>query len=82
MVGVVSARTEPLSTVQVAQATGVTYRMLDHWCRCGYIDGQEPWTGSGSRRRWTPEQVARVEQLARASKIKSTRLDELADLFS
>ena len=67
------------TTTQVTQITGATYRMLDHWARCGYIPGQCDPVGSGHRRRWTESQLDRVRLLAMASEIKNAPLDKLAD---
>lgn len=35
------------------QATGATYRQLDYWSRCGFIQQGRPAPGSGQQRRWT-----------------------------
>lgn len=85
MVGGGSARPEAgvMSTVDVCRATGASYRQLDHWVRCGYIDAHDvAAVGSGHHRRWNPDQVSRVRALVQAAEIKSTPLGELADLLS
>lgn len=71
-----------MSTVEVCRYTGATYRQLDYWWRCGYIDGAERVVGSGQRRQWTSAQVSRVEALVRAAGIRNLPLDELADLLA
>lgn len=71
-----------MSTTDVCRSTGATYRQVDHWCRKGYIDGVGSWVGSGHRRRFTRDQVGRVQALIRASQIKELPLDELADLLT
>ena len=48
-----------LSTMEVADLVGVSYRMLDYFLREGHITlacNQRP--GSGRRRTWTPDEVA------------------------
>jgi excisionase family DNA binding protein len=54
------------TTPQVAELTGATYRMIDHWTSRGFLP--ETATGSGSRRRFTEAEldtVRLVEQLLR-----------------
>lgn len=71
-----------LSSPQVVQQTGITYRELDHWARKGHISprlipGQgkrrhpdrDPNTpGSGHSRRWMPEEVAIIGTMVRLSR--------------
>lgn len=56
---------DTLTTAQVAQAAGVSTRQLDYLVSAGVIDPAwiEGTGGSGSRRRWAPEQV-KVVRLA------------------
>lgn len=50
-----------LSTSQVCAATGLTYRQLDYWVRCGAIEpAVSRASGSGSVRRWAPEQLRQL----------------------
>lgn len=48
------------STAEVCRLAGVTYRVLDYWCRCGTVRPERAARGSGSARRWTDQQVALV----------------------
>jgi len=75
----VHRRPGELSTQEVADAAGVTYRMVDYWCRKGLISGQEGGLGSGVRRSWTRAQMRRVELLATASWLKNATFDQLVD---
>lgn len=53
-----------LSTVAVANVTGATVRMIDHWARTGLIrpSGQDA-TGKGSRRRYTFQDIIVVRAI-------------------
>lgn len=53
------------STPEVCALTGLTYRQLDYWVRLGLIDPVVPAEGSGTRRRFSPEQVSALQVLAR-----------------
>lgn len=76
-------RVEPTtySTTEVAKMIGASYRQLDYWCRTGRIPGQPPGraTGSGNRRRWSEDDLARARVLMRASRYLN--LDAAAALF-
>lgn len=50
------------STQEVADLTGVSYRMLDYWLRQGIIAIDGNTSGSGSRRRWSCDEVARLKR--------------------
>jgi hypothetical protein len=52
-------------SAQVCRATGVSYRMLDYWCRIGLVHPSisQP-VGSGTVRRWSAEDVRRVRVAA------------------
>lgn len=63
-------------TIEVCRMTGATYRQLDYWCRTGKIPGLERGHGSGSRRRWTPEQITEVVLLLTASRMVNATLAE------
>jgi hypothetical protein len=60
-----------LSTHEVCKATGLTYRVLDYWCRTGVLEPHLPADGSGSRRAFTMRQcehlgvMAQVQQYLR-----------------
>lgn len=52
-----------ISATEVVERTGVTYRMLDYWVRCGAVTPAVPAAGSGTRREFTEEQVDHVREL-------------------
>jgi hypothetical protein len=52
-----------LSAREVCQATGVTYRQLDHWDSLGIIEPTIPAAGSGTQRRFNPAQVPVIQCL-------------------
>ena len=62
---------------------GLSYRMLDYWARTGRIPGQPigRGTGSGNRRRFTPDQIERVRKLMAASRLVNLTLDEAVELL-
>lgn len=74
---------ETYTTMEVVAMTGATYRQLDWWVRTGRIPGNGELVnvGSGHRRTWTGEQVARVELLLRASLLVNATLDEAVELL-
>lgn len=71
------------TTVEVCKMTGATYRQLDYWARTARVPGQPDGSsvGSGNRRRWTHEQVERVELLLRASELVNNNLDRAIELL-
>lgn len=50
------------STDEVAAATGVSFRMIHYWVRCGYVAGQRS-SGSGVPLTWTAEQVSIIRTM-------------------
>lgn len=63
-----------LTSNQVCQTVGITYRQLDYWVRTGAVDSPgNSHLGSGQRRVWSPEEVERlkvvVEQIRDAQMI-------------
>lgn len=58
-----TSTTTLLSTIEVCRRTGATYRQVDYWVRAGLVVPEVGATGSGSARRWTVEQVTRVNLL-------------------
>jgi hypothetical protein len=54
-----------ISSWRAADAAGITYRELDHWCRVGAIAPEVEAGGSGRARGWTVEQVEALCELAR-----------------
>jgi len=62
-----TVRLTGLSSDEVAEYAGITYRQLDHWLRRGYIPAPGTTsgeTGSGNRRRWTQAEADRVALMA------------------
>lgn len=59
---------EHLSSVQVCQEVGISYRQLDHWVRAGYLHPQlgMPNPGSGTARCFTRRDVTRLHAIRRA----------------
>lgn len=47
------AAVEVLTTPEVCQVAGATYRMVDYWCRVGVLDPVRNGAGSGCPRAWT-----------------------------
>lgn len=66
---------EDKCTITDMLATGATYRMIDHWTRCGWLGPPGPITyvgdtpamvpGSGRRRPWTGREHAIVSLMVR-----------------
>jgi hypothetical protein len=52
------------SSHDIARMVGCSYRQLDYWVRSGVISPLVAGEGSGSRRRWLPEQARIVRMLA------------------
>jgi DNA-binding transcriptional MerR regulator len=48
---------EPLTTGEVLEQTNMTLRRLDYLVRSAVISPRVPATGSGTQRKWAPEQV-------------------------
>lgn len=46
-----------LSSTDVCQRAGITYRQLDYWARLGVVAPVVDCAGSGTQRRWDREQV-------------------------
>lgn len=54
------------STALVEATPGLTYRQLDYWARCGYVEPEgEARPGSGLVRTWAPEQADMVRRITR-----------------
>jgi DNA-binding transcriptional MerR regulator len=68
-----------MSSTQVCAAAGVTYRQLDYWCRAGLVAPSiSDAAGQGTRRGWSPADVAAVRRLAVLSRQRRATLAELA----
>jgi hypothetical protein len=52
--------TRTFSATEACRIAGITYRMLDHWIRTGCISIADDAEGSGSRRRFTTEELCRL----------------------
>lgn len=46
------------TTVEVCRTIGATYRQIDYWIRRGLLEPRHAAAGSGTVRRWTPDDVA------------------------
>lgn len=57
------------SAPEACRRAGVTYRMLDYWCRTDVIVPAVPSRGSGSQRRFSAEQVRALAVVGRLSKL-------------
>lgn len=53
-----------LTTTEVAERCGVTYRRLDYWLREGLLEGPRG-NGTGRDRAWTIAEVLRAQRMAR-----------------
>lgn len=54
---------ELLTSDQLIDATGISYRTLDNWVRTGLVSPVIEAQGSGSRRLFDPEDVSKVADL-------------------
>lgn len=52
------------TTFDLARELNITPRQLDHWCRRGFIPGQELSPGSGHHRVFSDEQVTMLTQMS------------------
>lgn len=53
-----------LTTAEVAELVRVSYRQLDHWVGSGQLVISDRAPGSGSTRRWSPDEVAQARVFA------------------
>jgi hypothetical protein len=56
-----NAKTVPdchLTTAELCDQAGISYRMADHWCRTGYLHSVEPQPGSGYVRSFPISELA------------------------
>jgi DNA-binding transcriptional MerR regulator len=68
------------TSADVCVLAGCTYRQLDTWCRSGWVTPSvTEASGHGSKRRWSPGDVGRVQRLRVASELADTPLFELAE---
>jgi DNA-binding transcriptional MerR regulator len=52
------------STREVAELARVSYRQLDHWVASGLLVIGDVSPGSGTRRRWTPDETTHARLFA------------------
>lgn len=75
-----SEQDETYTSMEVTQMLGVSYRQLDYWVRRGLITGIDVESvGSGHYRRWTRDQLNRIEMLRTASELHNMPLEVLAE---
>jgi hypothetical protein len=53
-----------LTSQEVIEAAGITYRQLDWWTRCGYVQPPDPEPGSGTPRQWPDDEAVVVVIMA------------------
>lgn len=70
---------DTLSSNEVSRLVGVTYRQLDYWCRTGLVRPHVVAHGSGSRRRWSKDDVERVRRLAIAARLCSGSITDVLE---
>lgn len=58
-----------ITTTELRRVAGCSARQIDYWIRAGLVPGQGP-VGSGTRRRYTPLQVATVKILAERARLR------------
>ena len=67
------------SSAEACELADISYRQLDYWCRVGTVRSAIEARGSGTRRRWTWQQVMVLAVLARVGgHARISQLDELA----
>lgn len=71
------------SSVEVCAAADISYRQLDYWCRLGVITPDRDCFGSGTRRRFSLQNIAVIRVLAalRPYVKDLTALQEVAGLL-
>lgn len=69
------------STYDVCELTGAPYRQVDYWTRTTPIFGRHVGGGSGSRRRWTDEDVQRIDLIVRCRRARID-LDDVRSIAS
>lgn len=55
----------PACNTHLEAELGVTYRMVDHWTRKGYLLPQRGARSSGVFRHWPPEEIEVIRRIAR-----------------
>lgn len=71
------------SSKDVCEITGVTYRKLDYWLRTGLVFASVARAaGSGSRRRFSIDDVAQVRRVKLASDLRGGSLVDALDYLA
>ena len=66
------------SSADVCARTGATYRQLDYWTRVGLVaPSVSAGIGYGTRRRWSPADVAKVAEVAAVARRRAMPLADL-----
>lgn len=60
-----------MTTVEVAERIGATYRQVDHWCRNSWL--RVAAVGSGRSRQWSTQDVFVAWVLARLLEVNGTK---------
>ena len=58
---------ELLTSHEIAERAGITYRQLDYWCRAGLLDPTVAAAGSGTRRGWHADMIPILDVLGTIS---------------
>lgn len=58
-----------LSSTEVLQRAGITYRQLDYWCRTGLLKPVEAMPGSGNAREFPDSEVRTATALGRLASL-------------
>jgi DNA-binding transcriptional MerR regulator len=75
-----SGRASALSSAQVCQLVGCSYRQLDYWTRAGLVSPTVPADGQGSRRAFSRRDVEQVRRIAvTAERRRRTIAEQLQD---
>lgn len=66
----------------MCQLAQVTYRQLDYWTRVGLIEPLVAASGSGSRRRWSADELTKVRRVRLASLLSCGTLQDALDALN
>lgn len=72
---------DTLSSAQLCRSVGCTYRQLDYWTRQALIEPLVAAEGSGTKRRWSVDDVQRVRRLMLAARFASGSILDALDLL-
>jgi DNA-binding transcriptional MerR regulator len=65
----VDQSTDLLNSPEVCEQAGITYRMLDHWTRCGYLRPERPAAGHGTQRGYSPAEVVVARRMVQLTRV-------------